>query len=208
MLGPYGKWLRYGMAGAGVLSSITGIVLVIIVYLTVSPSVGALKANAISQVDGAILAVEDLDRGLAGTYDSMNAIPRFSEDLSLGFRGYAASTKQLADGIESFSEQADAAYGGSGAETLKSAAANLRSSAEKMEGQADSLHTITDPIKEGQAGIKGARDELSKSKSDLSKAKRDIGNAFDALSNAMLLSCAMFALVFIALGAYSAALFL
>jgi len=208
LFGPYGRWLRYGMAGLGVLASITGIAIVIIVYLTVTPSVGALKANAITQVDNALGAVDDLDRGLAGAYDSMNTIPEFSEELSLGFQGYAASTNQLADGIDTLADQADSLYGGSGTESLKSAAANLRSSAATMGGQADSLSSITSPIRESQAGIKGVRDELSKAKSDLSQAKRDIGSAFDALSNAMLLSCAMFALVFIALGAYSAALFL
>jgi len=53
-----------------------------------------------------------------------------------------------------------------------------------------------------------ARKDLSKAKSDLSNAKKDVSGIFDSISTALIIGCAMFALVFISLGAYSVALFL
>ncbi len=209
-IGGLGKWARYGFAGIGVLASFVGLVLVVLVYLTLSPQIGSLRDNTLSQLDVATSAVGNLDKSLKGAYDAMEAVPGLAENLSTGFEGYATSTNRLADGIDSLSSQVSALPGGGGdsAASLKSAAVNLRSSAGALSSQASTLSSVSSSMKDSQDGIKSVRTDLSKAKSNLSKAKRDIGSVFDSLSTTLLLGCVMFALVFIALGAYSVALFL
>ncbi|MFH0817300.1 MAG: hypothetical protein V1909_01570 [Candidatus Micrarchaeota archaeon] len=204
------RWARYGFAGIGVAASFIGLVLVILVYLTLSPSVGTLRDSVLTQIDTATSAVGNLDKSLQGTYESMGAVPDLAENLSAGFEGYATSTNTLADGIDALAEQAALLPGqGSSASTsLKSASTNLRASAGTLGAQAGALASVSSSIMESQQGIKAVRGDLSKAKSDLAKSKQDIGGVFDSLSNALLLGCVMFALVFIALGAYSVALFL
>ncbi len=204
-----GKWARYGFAGVGVFASFVGLVLVVLVYLTLSPSINTLRESTLSQLDTASSAVNNLDKSLQGAYNAMNTVPGLTEDLSAGFQGYSSSTKELADGIDELATQASSLPGGSDASTsLKSAAQSLYSSSNSLGGQADSLSSVSSSMKESQQGIKAVRDDLSKAKSDLAKAKRDLGGVFDSLNTALLLGCTMFTLVFIALGAYSVALFL
>ncbi len=205
-----GKWARYGFAGIGVFASFLGLVLVVLVYLTLSPQIGTLREKTFSQLDVATSAVGNLDKSLKGAYDAMEIVPGLTENLSSGFDGYASSTNKLADGIDSLSSQISTLPGGGGdsSESLKSAADNLRSSAGALGSQASALSSVSSSMKESQEGIKAVRTDLSKAKSNLSKAKLDIGAVFDSLSTALLLGCVMFGLVFIALGAYSVALFL
>ena len=208
--GGLGKWARYGFAGIGVFASFVGLVLVVLVYLTLSPQIGALRDNTLSQLDVATSAVGNLDKSMKGAYDAMETVPGLTENLSSGFDGYASRTNKLADGIDSLSSQISKLPGGGGdsAASLKSAADNLRSSAGALSSQATTLSSVSSSMKETQDGIKAVRTDLSKARSNLSKARLDIGSVFDSLSTTLLLGCGMFALVFIALGAYSVALFL
>lgn len=201
-----GKWTRYGLAGLGVVSSVLGLALIVLVYLTLSPQITTVRETSITQIDNIGLMLTDMDTSLIGIYDSLKLVPQFSENLSTGLSGYATSTGKLADGIDSFASKA--AELGVNVDSFRSASASLRSSSDAMNGQATSLSEISSSITDSQKGIKKARDDLAKAKSDLSKAKKDIASVFDSLSTALVLVCVMFALVFIAIGAYSVALFL
>jgi methyl-accepting chemotaxis protein len=201
-----GKWTRYGLAGLGVAASVLGLALIVLVYLTVSPQISIVRDASVVQFDNAASTLGDLDASLAGVYDSLKLVPEFSENLSIGLSGFAASTGKLADGIDSLATKT--AELGVNADSFRSASASLRASTDALNGQADSLSEISSSIAGSQKGIKKARDDLAKAKSDLSKTKRDIAGVFDSISTALIMVCVMFALVFIALGAYSVALFL
>jgi methyl-accepting chemotaxis protein len=208
MFGSLGRWAKYGFAGVGVIASLIGLVLVVVVYLTLSPTIGTLRTTTLGQLDNAANTVTDLDKSLASAYDGIAVIPDLSQNLSEGFQGYATSTGQLADGIDSIADKLSGIPGVGSTESLKSAATNLRASSNLLGAQADSLSTVSSSIRDSQQGIKSVRSDLTKAKSDLSKAKRDVDGAFDAVSSTFLIFCIMLALVFIAVGAYSAALFL
>ncbi|MFH1447592.1 MAG: hypothetical protein ABIG39_01905 [Candidatus Micrarchaeota archaeon] len=202
------KWVRYFFASIGLLASFVGIALVILAYLVLSPQIATTQGLLNKQIDNAMSGVGHLDKSLEGTQESLGEVPKLSEGLSSGFEGYAASTHSLADGIDVIADEMELLYGADKTLALKSAASNLRSSAYTLEGQSRKILEFSTSLDSSIASMGDARKDLSKAKSDLSNAKKDVSGIFDSISTALIIGCAMFALVFISLGAYSVALFL
>jgi uncharacterized phage infection (PIP) family protein YhgE len=203
-----GRWARYGFAGVGVIASIIGLILVVFAYFTLSPVVGTMKDTTLVQLDNSAKAITDLDKSLSSASDALGKMPGFSENLSMGFRSYADSAVSLADGVDAIANTVSAIPGAGGVESLHTSASSLRSTASSMENQANTLSSISSSVRESQQEMTSVRADLSKAKTDLTKAKGDISGTFDAISSVLIMGCGAFALVFIALGAYSAALFL
>lgn len=202
------RWVRYFFASIGILASVLGLIMVIAVYLVVSPQIDITRGMLLGQVDNAISGVGHLDKSLEGAQESLGKVPEMSENLSSGFESYASSTFVLADGIDAIANEMAVLYGQDKTASLKSAASNLRSSASALEVQSESISSVSSSLETSIKGIGDARKDLSKAKSDLSKAKTEVSGVFDSLSTALILACVLFALVFISLGAYSVALFL
>ncbi len=205
--GPLGRWARYGFAAVGAFASLAGLLLVAFAYVTVSPSVDVFRADSTAQLDNAGNAITSLDASLASTSSSLGMVPSLSDNLSIGFSGFASATGSLADGISALADKT-AVLSPDGAESMRSAAVNLHASAETMNTNAQSLSGMSSSMRDSQRSIDKVRSDLSKAKADLAKAKGDVSGLFGTISTLLVVGCGMFALVFIALGAYSLALFL